>query len=56
MSVTAMASVTAGVTALFLVLAVVNIALLRRYARRGLEGATLGRVETTGHPEPVPSF
>ncbi|MCW2864038.1 MAG: Cytochrome d ubiquinol oxidase subunit, partial [Actinoallomurus sp.] len=56
MSVAVMASVTAGVTALFLVLAVVNIALLRRYARRGLEGATLGRVETTGHPEPVPSF
>jgi cytochrome d ubiquinol oxidase subunit I len=56
MSVTAMASVTAGVTALFLVLAVVNIALLRRYARRGLDGATLGRVETAGHLEPVPSF
>jgi cytochrome d ubiquinol oxidase subunit I len=56
MSVAAMASVTAGVTALFLVLAVVNIALLRRYARRGLEGATLGRVETAVHPEPVPSF
>ncbi|HEY0540294.1 MAG TPA: cytochrome ubiquinol oxidase subunit I [Actinoallomurus sp.] len=52
----AMASVTAGVTALFLVLAVVNIGLLRRYARLGLEGATLGRVETVGHPEPVPSF
>jgi cytochrome d ubiquinol oxidase subunit I len=56
MSPAAMASVTAGVTALFLVLAVVNIGLLRRYARRGLEGAALGRVETVGHPESVPSF
>ena len=53
MSLAAMASVTAGVTALFLVLAVVNIALLRRYARRGPEGATLGLAET---PQPVPSF
>jgi cytochrome d ubiquinol oxidase subunit I len=56
MSLAAMASVTAGVTALFLVLAVVNIALLRRYARRGPEGATLGLAETAGRPEPVPSF
>jgi cytochrome d ubiquinol oxidase subunit I len=55
MSLAAMASVTAGVTALFLMLAVVNIGLLRRYARRGLEGATLGRAETP-QPEPVPSF
>jgi hypothetical protein len=38
------------------VLAVVNIALLRRYARRGPEGATLGLAETAGRPEPVPSF
>jgi cytochrome d ubiquinol oxidase subunit I len=56
MSLAAMASVTAGVTALFLVLVVVNIGLLRRYARRGPEGATLGRTETAVHPEPVPSF
>jgi cytochrome d ubiquinol oxidase subunit I len=56
MSLAAMASVTAGVTALFVVLAVVNIALLRRYARRGPDGATLGLAETSGHPEPVPSF
>jgi cytochrome d ubiquinol oxidase subunit I len=56
MSLAAMASVTASVTALFLVLAVVNIALLRRYARRGPEGATLGLAETAGRPEPVPSF
>jgi cytochrome d ubiquinol oxidase subunit I len=56
MSLAAMAAVTAGVTALFLVLAVVNIALLRRYAQRGLDGAALGRVETAGPPEPVPSF
>jgi cytochrome d ubiquinol oxidase subunit I len=56
MSVAAMASVTAGVTALFLVLAAVNIALLRTYARRGPEGAALGRAETADRPEPVPSF
>ena len=56
MSVAAMASVTAGVTALFLVLAVVNIALLRRYAQRGLDGAALGRAESAVQPEPVPSF
>jgi cytochrome d ubiquinol oxidase subunit I len=56
MSLAAMATATAGITALFLVLAVVNIALLRRYARGGPEGATLGRAETAGHPEPVPSF
>ncbi|MDN3354611.1 cytochrome ubiquinol oxidase subunit I [Actinomadura sp. DC4] len=56
MSRAAMASVTAGVTALFLVLVVVNIGLLRGYARRGPEGAALGRAEAAELPEPVPSF
>jgi cytochrome d ubiquinol oxidase subunit I len=56
MSLAAMASATAGVTALFLVLAAVNIALLRGYARRGPDGATLGLPETADRAEPVPSF
>jgi cytochrome d ubiquinol oxidase subunit I len=55
MSTAAMASVTAGVTALYMVLAVVNFLLLRTYARRGPDGATLGR-PATAEPEPVPSF
>jgi cytochrome bd ubiquinol oxidase subunit I len=55
MSEPAMAAATTGVLALFAVLAVVNIVLLRRHARRGPDGAALGRAETAD-AEPVPSF
>ncbi len=55
MSTAAMASVTAGVSVLFLALVVVNYTLLRRYARRGPDGSALGRVETAAL-DPVPSF
>jgi cytochrome bd ubiquinol oxidase subunit I len=51
----AMAAVTSGVVALFAALAVVNIALLRRTARRGPDAASLGRAEVAD-PEPVPSL
>ncbi|GAA4632906.1 cytochrome ubiquinol oxidase subunit I [Actinoallomurus vinaceus] len=52
----AMIAVFAGVTTLFAVLVVVNIALLRRYARGGPDGSALGRPEPAARPEPVPSF
>ncbi|WP_433178326.1 cytochrome ubiquinol oxidase subunit I [Actinoallomurus sp. CA-150999] len=52
----AMIAVFTGVTALFAVLVVVNIALLRRYARQGPDGSALGRPEPAVRPEPVPSF
>ncbi|GAB3958387.1 cytochrome ubiquinol oxidase subunit I [Actinoallomurus acanthiterrae] len=52
----AMIAVFTGVTALFAVLVVVNIALLRRYARQGPDGSALGRPEPLFQPEPVPSF
>jgi cytochrome d ubiquinol oxidase subunit I len=45
-----------GISALFVVLAVVNITLLWRYARRGPDESTLGRVEPAESLEPVPSF
>jgi cytochrome d ubiquinol oxidase subunit I len=56
MSQAAMATATAVITALFVVLAVVNIALLRTYARRGPDGAALGRAENADDLEPIPSF
>ena len=52
----AMLAAFAGITTLFVVLALVNIALLRRYARQGPDGATLGRTEPAPSLEPVPSF
>ncbi|MEV0401856.1 cytochrome ubiquinol oxidase subunit I [Actinoallomurus sp. NPDC050550] len=52
----AMIAVFTGVTALFAVLVVVNIALLRRYARQGPDGSALGRPEPAVRAEPVPSF
>jgi cytochrome bd ubiquinol oxidase subunit I len=55
MSEPAMAATTAGVVALFAALAVVNIILLRRHARRGPDAAALGRAEAAD-AEPVPSF
>lgn len=51
----AMAAVTGGVVALFAVLAVVNIVLLRRTARRGPDAVALGRAEVAD-AEPVPSL
>ncbi len=56
MSQAVMLSTTIGITVLFAVLAVVNIVLLRKYARRGPDGATLGGATTTEALEPVPSF
>jgi cytochrome bd ubiquinol oxidase subunit I len=52
----AMVAVFVGVTALFAALVVINVALLRRYARRGPDGAALGGPEPGVRPEPVPSF
>jgi cytochrome d ubiquinol oxidase subunit I len=52
----AMVAAFTGVTALFAILVVVNVALLRRYARRGPDGSALGRTEPAVLPEPVPSF
>jgi cytochrome bd ubiquinol oxidase subunit I len=45
-----------GITALFAVLVLVNITLLRRYARQGPDGAALGRAEPVESLEPAPSF
>jgi cytochrome d ubiquinol oxidase subunit I len=45
-----------GITALFAVLVLVNITLLRRYARQGPDGAALGRAEPIESLEPAPSF
>jgi cytochrome bd ubiquinol oxidase subunit I len=56
MSHAAMLTSTVGISALFVVLAVVNITLLRRCARRGPGEATLGRVESAEGLDPVPSF
>jgi cytochrome d ubiquinol oxidase subunit I len=56
MSQGAMFTAVAGITVLFVGLAVVNVALLRTYARRGPDGSTLGRAQTAEHPEPVPTF
>jgi len=56
MSHAAMLTTVVGISALFVVLAVVNITLLRQYARRGPDGPTLGRVEPAESIEPVPSF
>jgi cytochrome d ubiquinol oxidase subunit I len=56
MSHTAMLASVTGMSALFVVLAGVNIALLRRYARRGPDGSALGRVEPAESLDPVPSF
>jgi cytochrome d ubiquinol oxidase subunit I len=52
----AMLAAFTGVTVLFAALIVVNVALLRRFARLGPDGAALGRSETDTRPEPVPSF
>ncbi|MCO5973427.1 cytochrome ubiquinol oxidase subunit I [Actinoallomurus soli] len=52
----AMLAAFTGVAVLFAALVVVNIALLRRYARLGPDGAALGRSELPARPEPVPSF
>jgi cytochrome bd ubiquinol oxidase subunit I len=46
-------AVTAGITALYAALVVANFLLLRRYARRGPDDATLGLAEDL---EPVPTF
>ena len=56
MSHTAMLTSVAGISALFVVLAVVNITLLRQHARRGPDGPALGRAEPAESIEPVPSF
>jgi cytochrome bd ubiquinol oxidase subunit I len=52
----AMLTTTASISALFVALAVVNIALLRIHARRGPDGTSLGRAEPTETLEPVPTF
>ncbi|MEV5705503.1 cytochrome ubiquinol oxidase subunit I [Actinoallomurus sp. NPDC052274] len=52
----AMLAAFTGVTVLFAALVVVNIALLRRFARLGPDAAALGRSEPAARPEPVPSF
>jgi cytochrome bd ubiquinol oxidase subunit I len=52
----AMVAAFTGVTALFAALVLLNVALLRRYARRGPDGSALGRPEPAPQPEPVPSF
>jgi cytochrome d ubiquinol oxidase subunit I len=52
----AMVATFTGVTALFAALVLINVALLRRYARRGPDGSALGRPEPAPQPEPVPSF
>ncbi|GAA4506680.1 cytochrome ubiquinol oxidase subunit I [Actinoallomurus oryzae] len=52
----AMLATTVGVSALFAVLAVVNIVLLRRFARRGPDAVTLGAPAPAEGLEPVPSF
>jgi cytochrome d ubiquinol oxidase subunit I len=52
----AMLAAFTGITALFVVLALVNIALLRRYARQGPDGVALGRTEPAPSLEPVPSL
>ncbi|GAA4617610.1 cytochrome ubiquinol oxidase subunit I [Actinoallomurus liliacearum] len=52
----AMLAAITGVTVLFAALVVVNIALLRQYARRGPDAAALGRSEIAAPSEPVPSF
>ena len=56
MSHAAMLTSVAGISALFVVLAVVNITLLRQYARHGPAGPELGRAEPAESIEPVPSF
>jgi cytochrome bd ubiquinol oxidase subunit I len=56
MSTAAMLASTVGLSALFVALSAVNIALLRRHARRGPDGAALGRTEPAEDLEPVPSF
>ncbi|GAA0346006.1 cytochrome ubiquinol oxidase subunit I [Actinoallomurus spadix] len=52
----AMLAASTGVTVLFAALVLVNVTLLRRYARLGPDGAALGHAELPARPEPVPSF
>jgi cytochrome bd ubiquinol oxidase subunit I len=52
----AMLTATVGLSALFAALAVVNVTLLRGYARRGPDGPELGRPEPADSLDPVPSF
>jgi cytochrome bd ubiquinol oxidase subunit I len=52
----AMLAAFTGITTLFAVLALVNIALLRRYARQGPDGVALGRTEPAPSLDPVPSL
>ncbi|GAB2802747.1 cytochrome ubiquinol oxidase subunit I [Actinoallomurus bryophytorum] len=56
MSQGAMLAAFTGITSLFAVLALVNIALLRRYARQGPDEVALGRTEPIPSLEPVPSL
>jgi cytochrome d ubiquinol oxidase subunit I len=52
----AMLATTVGVSALFVVLAVVNIVLLRRFARRGPDTVALGAPAPAEGLDPVPSL